>query len=93
MQIICCDLCDNIIKPGEKYHLIVTPPNNGKLTYSEYQNEVNSNLKEICVNCKNVIAIVFRYRLKNLNKIKKEIDKLSEIPKLRKVRKSKKNAK
>jgi hypothetical protein len=86
MKITYCDICYQVIKPGDKkyvlaIHILTQKGNENKEeTYEalqrnyQYYNKIEHH--EVCVECKKVLEYFFHVRKEELRKIKKELDKL-----------------
>lgn len=91
MKLSYCDICQSLIKPGDKKFLfgmnVVTEKHNDetieslnseelKKVIQSYQNEYKSiQIFEICKECKDVIQKLLELRRQEIRKIKEELEK------------------
>jgi glutaredoxin 2 len=75
-----CDLCDCIIKPGERQFYTVTAEKEYKNIktsedYTKHYENTLKNTKEICKTCNDLINNIFKLRYDSINNIAKELSK------------------
>lgn len=99
MNLTYCDICEQVIKSRQRKVIFsvyeTTHGKNEKISYNnvyEYlkalrKKQEDVEVNEICKNCYKILCDLLQYRVKGLNKIKKNIDKILGLKKTYRKRK------
>lgn len=88
MKVLYCDICEQVIKPGDSKTIVaftdtIHGEENQVKHYSSLQTYIDSvtsydnvDVREICPNCKEILSDLYNKRLNGLQYIKDKIDKV-----------------
>ena len=106
MRITYCDICEAVLKPNEEKVVLVTSKvihneENKRTYYNNYeeyfnalkQKEEEMDIKEICLNCYQILIDLFNLRLNGRKHIEEKILKNLGLKKMKKSKKSKRRKK